>query len=54
MPSLKKTPGIWTHDNLPINSTLVVDDLVVKYSGKENAPHLKSVPEDKCKFTTYW
>ena len=33
---------------------MVVDDIVVKYSRKENALHLKLVLEDKCKFTTYW
>ena len=52
--SLKKDPGIFTHDSRPINFTLVVDDFGVKYSGKENAIYLKAALEDKYKVTTDW
>ena len=43
----KKKPGLWTLDSLPINFTLVVDDLGVKYLIKEYALHLKAALEDK-------
>ena len=29
-----KNPGLWKHNSLPINFTLVVNDFGVKYSGK--------------------
>ena len=35
----KTTPGLWKHDTRPISFTLVVDDLGVKYVGKENVQH---------------
>ena len=37
---VKHTPGLWKHESLPIQFTLVVDDFGVKYVGKENAMHL--------------
>ena len=39
-------PGLQTHDSLPINFTLVVNDFGVKYPGKEHALNLKEVLED--------
>ena len=36
---------MWTHGRWLINLTLVIDDLSVKYSGKDNALHLKEEPE---------
>eukprot|EP00978_Attheya_sp_CCMP212_P009755 scaffold23212_cov22-Attheya_sp.AAC.1 len=36
----KITAGLWTHNTRPINFTLVVDDVGVKYQGKEHALHL--------------
>ncbi len=36
----KLTPGYWKHEWRPISFTLVVDDLGVKYIGKEHAMHL--------------
>ena len=49
-----KTPGLWTHNSGPINSTLVVDDFGVECLGKEHALHLKASLEDKYKVTTDW
>jgi hypothetical protein len=34
------TPGLWKHKTGPIQLYLVVDDLGVKYVGKDNAMHL--------------
>jgi hypothetical protein len=34
------THGLWTHDTRPISLSLVVDDLGVKYAGREHAEHL--------------
>jgi hypothetical protein len=36
----KHTHGLWWHDTKPVTFTLVVDALVIKYLGKENADHL--------------
>ena len=36
----KLIPGLWTHKTRPIIFTLVVDDFVVKYVGKEHREHL--------------
>ena len=41
------THGIWTHESLPINFTLVVDDFGVRYSRNEHSLHLKAALEDK-------
>jgi hypothetical protein len=34
------THGLWTHDTSPISFSLVVDDLGLKYVGREHAEHL--------------
>ena len=39
-PSIK-TPGLWSHDSQPINSTLAVGDFGVKYLVEEHALNLK-------------
>ena len=39
---LPHTPGLWKHVTRPISFTLVVDDLDIKYEGKEHANHLLS------------
>jgi hypothetical protein len=36
----KTTPGLWTHETLPVTFSLVVDDFGVKYEGLTNAHHL--------------
>ena len=43
----RKTPGLWTHESLPINFTLLVDYFRVKDLGKEYDLHLKESLEDK-------
>jgi hypothetical protein len=37
----KLIPGLWKHETIPIQFTLVVDDFGVKYVGEEHAQHLK-------------
>ena len=34
------TPGLWKHVTCPVQFSLVVDDFVIKYVGKEHADHL--------------
>ena len=50
----RKTPGLWKHNSLPINFTLVVNYFGVKYLEKEHALQLKSTLETKYKVTTDW
>jgi hypothetical protein len=38
----RHTPGLWLHKTRPISFTLVVDDLAVKYVGKQHAEHLRN------------
>ena len=40
-------PGLWKHDSRPINFTLVVDYIGIKYVGKDHALHLKAALENK-------
>ena len=39
----KFTPGLWSHEWRPVQSSPVVDDFGVKYIGKEHAEHLVGV-----------
>ena len=50
----KLVPGFWTHDWIPVQFTLVVDDLGVKYVGKEHAKHLNITIEENYTVTTEW
>jgi hypothetical protein len=38
----RRTPGLWLHKTRPILFTLVMDDLAVKYVGKQHAEHLRN------------
>jgi hypothetical protein len=38
----RHTPGLWLPKTRPISFTLVVDDFVVKYVGKQHAEHLRN------------
>jgi hypothetical protein len=38
----RHTPGLWLHKTRPISFTLVVDNLAVKYVGKQHAEHLRN------------
>jgi hypothetical protein len=48
------TPGLLTHNTLPISFCLVVDDFGVKYVGKEHARHLIEVFQRMCTITIDW
>ena len=50
----KATPSFWTHAWRPISFTLVVDDFVVKYAGKEHADHLVRVLKEKYEISKDW
>jgi hypothetical protein len=50
----KLVPGLWKHDTKPIQFTLVVDDLGIKYTNKEDVKHLQQVLEEHYKITTDW
>jgi hypothetical protein len=54
------THGLWTHDTRPISFSLVVDDIGVKYVGREHAEHLMACIKKKynilsdCNGTAYY
>jgi hypothetical protein len=48
------TPGLWKHELRPITFTLVVEDIGVKYVGKEHADHLIACIKEKYKLTEDW
>jgi hypothetical protein len=50
----RHTPGLWLHKTRPISFTLVVDDLAVKYVGKQHAEHLRNALLRTYELTTYW
>jgi hypothetical protein len=35
-------PGLWLHKMRPLSFTLVVDDVAVKYAGKQHADHIRN------------
>jgi hypothetical protein len=50
----RHTPGLWLHKTQPISFTLVVDDLTVKYVGKQHAEHLRNALLRTYKLKTDW
>jgi hypothetical protein len=48
------THRIWTHDTRPILFSLVVDDLGVKYVGREHAEHLMACIKKKYNISSDW
>ena len=48
------TPGLWKHESLPVQFTLVVDDFGVKYIGKNNAEHLINALKEKYDVEVDW
>ena len=50
----KLVPGLWKHEWLPVQFTLVVDDFGVKYVGEEHVLHLKQTLEEDYTVTTEW
>ena len=50
----KLLPRLWKHEWKPIQFTIALDDLGVKYVGKEHALHLKQTLEENYKVTKEW
>ena len=48
------TPGFWTHDWRPICFSLCVNDLGLKYVGKEHAEHLMPVLREHYRILSGW
>jgi hypothetical protein len=48
------TPGLWLHNTRSISFTIVVDDLSVKYLGKQHAEHLLNALLRTYELTTDW
>jgi hypothetical protein len=48
------TPGLWLHKTRPISFTLIVDDLTVKYVGKQHAEHLRDASLRTYELTKEW
>jgi hypothetical protein len=48
------TPGLWLHKTRPISFTLIVDDLAVKYVGKQHAENLRNALLRTYELTTDW
>jgi hypothetical protein len=50
----RHTPGLWLHKTRPISFSLVVDDLAVKYVGKQHTDHLTNALMKMYELTTDW
>jgi hypothetical protein len=50
----RHTPGLWLHQTRPISFILVVDDLAVKYVGKQHVEHLWNALLRTCELTKDW
>jgi hypothetical protein len=50
----RHTPCLWLHKTRPILFTLVVDDIAVKYVGKQHAEHLRNALLRTYELTTDW
>jgi hypothetical protein len=48
------THGLWKHDTRPISFSLVVDDLGVKYVGREHAEHLLTCIKNNYDISSDW
>jgi hypothetical protein len=48
------TPGLWLHKTRPIAFSLIVDDVAIKYVGKQHADHLWGALLRSYKLTTDW
>ena len=51
---VQHTPGLWKHESLPIQFTLVVNNFGVKYVGKDNALHLINALKINYDIETDW
>jgi hypothetical protein len=50
----RHTPGIWLHKTIPLSFSLIVDDVAVKYVGKQHADHLRNALLQSYELTTDW
>jgi hypothetical protein len=50
----RHTPGLWLNKTRPIAFSLIVDDVTVKYVGKQHADHLMNVLLQSYELTTDW
>jgi hypothetical protein len=50
----RHTPGLWLHKTRPVSFTLVVEDLAVKYVGKQHAEHLRNALLRTYELTKDW
>jgi hypothetical protein len=50
----RHTPGLWLHKSWSISFTLVVDDLAVKYVGKQHAEHFRNALLRTYELKTDW
>jgi hypothetical protein len=50
----RHTPGLWLQKTIPIAFSLIVDDLAVKYVGKQHAAHLQDALLRSYELTTDW
>jgi hypothetical protein len=48
------THGLWNHDTRPISFSLVEDDFVVKYVGREHAEHLMACIRKNYNISSNW
>jgi hypothetical protein len=48
------THGLWTHDTRPISFSLVVDDLGIKYVGREHAEYLMTCIRKNYNISSDW
>jgi hypothetical protein len=48
------TPGLWIHKTGPIAFSLIVDDLAVKYVGKQHTDHLSGALLRSYELTADW
>jgi hypothetical protein len=50
----KHNHGLWRHHTKPVTFTLVVDDVGIKYWGKENTDHLLNALKENYEVTEDW
>jgi hypothetical protein len=51
---IRHTHGLWKHDTRPFSFSLVVDDLGVKYVGREHAEHLMACIKNSYEISSNW
>jgi hypothetical protein len=51
---VRHTTGLWLHKTRPVSFSLVVDDFIVKYVGKQHAEHLRNALLKTYELATNW